>query len=302
MPRSARKIVGARRVGQWSRGEDALGAGGGRRQRGGASFGGPLCPPRRARAPRPRRQVLGGRPWARPSASGAWSRWRRPSARRSGASSCRRRSGGVTDRLLEAVEAAVARTGAHRTILREVRERHAAALVALAPEPEREALGRALDALFTELGELLYGVYLLRECTPRFRDAIVSAGERAAVPLVAAAFRRAGHAAVALDAVSFVPHRRRLWRGRRRLRETTGRLVRAALAEVPDEAVAVVTGFVASTEDGVTTTLGRSRERLHRHDPGRRAGAPPSASSGRTWTACSRPTRASSPRRSRWRA
>ena len=165
--------------------------------------------------------------------------------------------GGVTDRLLEAVEAAVGRTGGHRTVLREVRERHAAALVALAPEPEREALGRGLDALFTELGELLYGVYLLRECTPRFRDAIVSAGERAAVPLVAAAFRQAGHAAVALDAVSFVRTDDAFGEAAVDF-ETTGRLVRAALANVPAEAVAVVTGFVASTEDGVTTTLGRS--------------------------------------------
>jgi aspartokinase/homoserine dehydrogenase 1 len=165
--------------------------------------------------------------------------------------------GGVTDRLLEAVGAAVGRTGRHRPILRELRERHAAALHALAPEAERETLSRDLDALFTELGELLYGVYLLRECTPRFRDAIVSAGERAAVPIVAAAFRQAGHAAVALDATTFVRTDDAFGEAAVDF-ETTGRLVRGALAEAPAEAVAVVTGFVASTEDGVTTTLGRS--------------------------------------------
>ena len=91
----------------------------------------------------------------------------------------------------------------------------------------------------------------------RFRDAIVSAGERAAVPLVAAAFRQAGHEAVALDAVSFVRTDDTFGEAAVDF-ETTGRLVRAALADVPAEAVAVVTGFVASTEDGVTTTLGRS--------------------------------------------
>ena len=171
--------------------------------------------------------------------------------------------GGVTDRLLDAVAAAVGRTGEHRAILAEVRQRHAEALDALAGAdgvaggPDRAAVAATLDALFTEVGELLYGVYLLRECTPRFRDAIVSAGERASVPIVAAAFRQAGHAAVALDATAFV-RTDDAWGEAAVDFETTGDLVRAAFAEVPPDAVAVVTGFVASTADGVTTTLGRS--------------------------------------------
>ena len=164
--------------------------------------------------------------------------------------------GGVTDRLLAAIDAAVARTGEHRAILDEVRQRHADALV-LAVDDEREEIRAQLDALFTEVGELLQGVSLLRECTPRFRDAIVSAGERGSVPLVAAAFRAAGHAAVALDATAFVRTDDAF--GEATVDDdATGGLVRAALADVPADAVAVVTGFVASTADGVTTTLGRS--------------------------------------------
>ena len=165
--------------------------------------------------------------------------------------------GGVTDRLLDAVEAAVGRTGAHGAILQEIAERHAEALDALAPAAEREALGRELGRLFGTLHELLDGVSLLRECTPRFRDAIVSGGERAAAPLVAAAFRADGHAAVALDATAFVRTDDAFGEAAPDL-ETTRRLVRDAVGAVPAEAVAVVTGFVGSTEDGVTTTLGRS--------------------------------------------
>ncbi len=165
--------------------------------------------------------------------------------------------GGVTDRLLVAIEAAVERTGEHRAILAEVRERHQAAVVALADPAERDALQARLGTLFTEVGELLYGVYLLRQCDARFRDAIVSAGERASVPVVAAAFRAAGHAAVALDATAFVRTDDAFGEAAVDLDETR-RLARAALAEVPPDAVAVVTGFVASTADGVTTTLGRS--------------------------------------------
>ena len=165
--------------------------------------------------------------------------------------------GGVTDRLIAALDAAVGRTGAHRAILAEIRQRHADALAELAAPAERAELADALDTLFGEVGELLYGVYLLRECTPRFRDAVISAGERASVPLVAAAFRRAGHDAVALDATALVRTDDAFGEAAVDF-ETTGEQVRAAFADVPRQSVAVVTGFVASTADGVTTTLGRS--------------------------------------------
>ncbi|WP_412068260.1 bifunctional aspartate kinase/homoserine dehydrogenase I [Rubrivirga sp. IMCC43871] len=165
--------------------------------------------------------------------------------------------GGVTDDLLAAIGAAVGRTGEHRDILDRVRRRHAETVDALAAEGERAALHGRLDALFGEVGELLHGVSLLRECSARFRDAIVSAGERGSVPVVAAAFRSAGHAAVALDATAFVRTDDAFGEAAVDF-EATRALVRGALAEVPPDAVAVVTGFVASTADGVTTTLGRS--------------------------------------------
>ena len=165
--------------------------------------------------------------------------------------------GGVTDRLLAAVDAATGRDEAWREILAEVCERHTAAVEALAVPDERAALGAFHDALFGEVADLLHGMSLLRECTPRFRDAVVSAGERAAVPVVAAAFRAMGHAAVALDATAFVRTDDSFGEAAVDTPETR-RLVRAAIDAVPAGAIAVVTGFVGSTSEGVVTTLGRS--------------------------------------------
>ncbi len=165
--------------------------------------------------------------------------------------------GGVTDRLLEAIDAAKARTGDHRAVLDALRARHAEVLDALVPDGEREAVRRRLDATFAATAELLQGVYLLRECTPRFRDAIISAGERLAAPLVAAAFRQAGCAAVALDARDFVRTDDAFGEAAVDF-EATGRLTRERFADIAPDVIPVVTGFVASTEEGVTTTLGRS--------------------------------------------
>ncbi len=165
--------------------------------------------------------------------------------------------GGVTDRLLAAIDAAETRSGEHRAILEELRERHAEALAELALEEEQEAVGEPLEAVFAEVEELLQGVYLLRECTPRFADAVTSAGERLAAPLVAAAFRTAGHAAVALDARRFVRTDDAFGEAAVDF-DATEALVREAFAELGPETVPVVTGFAGATEDGVTTTLGRS--------------------------------------------
>lgn len=162
--------------------------------------------------------------------------------------------GGVTDRLLAAIHAARDRTGEHRSILEEIEQRHRDAAAELESGEERLD---AIRAVIEEVEELLQGIFLLRECTPRFTDAIVSAGERLAAPLLAAAIRAEGLEAEDLDA-------RRLIRTDDAFGEAavdfgaTRRLVREAFEGIPPDAVTVVTGYIASTEDGVTTTLGRS--------------------------------------------
>ena len=165
--------------------------------------------------------------------------------------------GGVTDRLLAAITEAVGRTGRHADIVEELRQRHDEALVGLAAESEHAALRGALSDLFDLLGELLDGVSLLREASPRTRDAIAGMGERLAAPLVASAFRSAGHAAVAVDAGPLVRTDDRFGEATVDF-AATRRLIRERFDAIADETIAVVTGFVGATARGVSTTLGRS--------------------------------------------
>jgi aspartokinase/homoserine dehydrogenase 1 len=165
--------------------------------------------------------------------------------------------GGVTDQLLRAIDEALARSGAHPSLLAALRQRHEEALVALARPEEQARLRLELDALWHNLGELLDGVSLLRECTPRTRDAIIGTGERASTPLVAAAFRAAGEAAVALDASRFVRTDATFGEANV-LFDQTNYFVQDAFKTIPPDSIACVTGFIGATEKGVLTTLGRS--------------------------------------------
>ena len=165
--------------------------------------------------------------------------------------------GGVTDALLAALDAALARDGSHGAQLDAVRQRHDEALRSLVPDAELGAVWATLDVHLDALGELLDGVFLLREATPRTRDAVLGMGERLSAPLVAAAFRAAGTDAVALDATAFV--RTDATFGNATVDfAATDPLVRDVLGKLPGGQVAVVTGFVGATETGVATTLGRS--------------------------------------------
>jgi aspartokinase/homoserine dehydrogenase 1 len=157
--------------------------------------------------------------------------------------------GDTTDRLVAALDAA--RRKDRLTV---------AALVdgigadAHASGPTAEAAAR-VDAELAALREVLLGVSLLGEVSPATRDLVLSYGERLAAEVVAAAIRRAGRSALAVDARRWLVTDDRF--GEARVREPESRAHLAGLRATWADAVPVVTGFIAATADGRTTTLGR---------------------------------------------
>ncbi len=167
--------------------------------------------------------------------------------------------GGTTDDLVGAAQAAVRGAGGeegHVVRWQAIADRHHEAAVALATIGDLETLRDAIDALMAELRELLRGAELLRECSPRTLDSILSYGERLSSLVIAAALRAAGTEARAVDARTLIV-----------TDETFGRAIvdrgashdqiRAHLLARSSGGVAVVTGFVGASREGYTTTLGR---------------------------------------------
>src|SRR5690606_28572941 len=108
--------------------------------------------------------------------------------------------GGVTELLVRAARTAAAGGDGHEALLETIEGRHRSALEG-ALDPERqEEVGRCVEAWTEETRETLRGIALVRECTPRMLDRVLSLGERVSCALVAAAFRTAGAEAEAVDA------------------------------------------------------------------------------------------------------
>ncbi|MDA8018635.1 MAG: bifunctional aspartate kinase/homoserine dehydrogenase I [Thermoanaerobaculia bacterium] len=158
--------------------------------------------------------------------------------------------GGVTNELLTTAELAASR-GAWEPRFEALRQRHLLTARDLGLD---QGLLDGVEQLCGRLHELLSGVHLLRELSPRARDSILSYGERLSARFVAAALTGAGVLARPLDARDLVVTDDAFGRAAVQIEETYANLRRELGGS---ESVAVIPGFLGATPDGQTTTLGR---------------------------------------------
>jgi aspartate kinase len=165
---------------------------------------------------------------------------------------------GVTDALLAIASAAGAgRVEDALSRLDQLRERHLSAAGTLAANEQKGSLGDQIDRQFDELVALSRALGVLREVSVRTLDVVAAAGELLSSRLVTAALCEAGIPSEWVDArraiITTGDHTRAL-----PLAAETGAALRASVLAVIDAGrVPVIGGFVGSTVDGHTTTLGR---------------------------------------------
>lgn len=166
----------------------------------------------------------------------------------------------VTEALLGIADAAKARRIDEASEgIRELLERHITTARELLGEWQDSALSveRELQSQFAELENLARSVGTLGELTPRSTDAIVSFGERLSSVIIAEAFRLRGIQIELTDSRDFIITDDRFTRAAPDMQETTRR-TRAALEPIVKSGrVPVTQGFIGSTAEGVTTTIGR---------------------------------------------
>jgi aspartate kinase len=130
---------------------------------------------------------------------------------------------------------------------------------------ERESSGLSIhetnlhaqvSAHFDQLADLIKGLAIMGELTPRATDAISAFGERLSSLIVTAHFQHCGISAVHLDARSVIVTDRRHTQAAPLFVQTYARL-QETIPELASRHVVVLGGFIGATEDGVTSTLGR---------------------------------------------
>lgn len=141
--------------------------------------------------------------------------------------------------------------------LEALRKRHEETVCAVAEGDERKRALEDCAGLIDELSGILHGITLLRELSPRSADLVSSFGERLSVIVVSAALRSAGLSSIPVDAREYVKTNERYTEAEVNFAETDRRLSEGLAPMVSDGRIPIITGFLGSTDEGVTTTLGR---------------------------------------------
>lgn len=165
---------------------------------------------------------------------------------------------GVTNQLLECARLAALGDARYEKEFSNIVQRHRKTLASVHKKGIPKSAGAQVEQLLHDLHDALHGIYLLRYSPPRALDLTASFGERLSATIIASyvkRFRRSEyvdsracivtgdqftHASVLFDETN----------------KKTRKLFKQLVAR--GDVIPIVTGFIAATEDGRTTTIGRN--------------------------------------------
>lgn len=163
--------------------------------------------------------------------------------------------GGITDRLIEAGKMASLGDERYNGLYMEIEKKHIETIKALLlPRNQSKVLAQA-KLMLNDLADVLHGVSLLKELSPKIQDFISSFGERLSASIIAEVMAARQVNAAFLDTRSVIVTDSHFSSARVDF-EKTYRNIQAHFAD--NDAIQVVTGFIAADEKKQTTTLGRS--------------------------------------------
>ncbi len=163
--------------------------------------------------------------------------------------------GGVTEILLKSAEKAKYGDKSYVDQIKVLEERHIEIVKVFIPIKLQSAVLTFVKVRFNELEDLFHGIYLIKECSPRTLDYVASFGERLSAYVLSEVMKVEGIPAVYVDAREVIRTNDRFGNAKVDF-STTNDLILDFFHAHPG--IKVITGFIAATPRGETTTLGRS--------------------------------------------
>jgi aspartokinase/homoserine dehydrogenase 1 len=158
--------------------------------------------------------------------------------------------GGVTDHIIRTAQLALDRDTAWVDECRAIRERHLQVAEALLEGPKREEAFAEINLQLDEFQEILEGVFSLRDLSRKTMDRLLSFGERLSAWLIS----RIIEGATYLDARQLIRTNSHFGHASVQF-EITNELIQKEVVHL--DHILLVPGFIASNNEGATTTLGR---------------------------------------------
>lgn len=163
--------------------------------------------------------------------------------------------GGVTDQLIQLSQLALAGNPEYKEKLKLIENRHLDAVRALTKISTQSGILAQVKVQINELEDVLHGIFLVKERTPRMLDYVMSFGERLSAFIISEAFRDEGCSVEFLDARRVIRTDSQFGHAKVDF-DITNKLICDHFKNHGD--VQIITGFIATSDGGETTTLGRS--------------------------------------------
>jgi len=163
--------------------------------------------------------------------------------------------GGITDLLIQASTAALSGKEEFKSHLSKIDQRHLDAVRGLTNMQRQSSILAQVKVVINELEDVLHGIFLVRERTPRTLDFIMSFGERLSAYIISEALKDKGIDATFVDARKLVRTDNHFGSAKVDF-ATTDKQIQQHFGS--SKGLQVITGFIGSSPTGETTTLGRS--------------------------------------------
>jgi aspartokinase/homoserine dehydrogenase 1 len=161
---------------------------------------------------------------------------------------------GTTDQLIKMATLASKRDESYKKILAELETRHTVIAKALVSKRTQKRALQTVAELIVNLEEVIRGIALIKELSPRALDYVMSYGEQLSAHILADALADRGVNCEYLDARNVITTNDSFGEAAVDFKTTNAQL-RSYFKKHP--ALQIVTGFIASGPDKATTTLGR---------------------------------------------
>jgi aspartokinase/homoserine dehydrogenase 1 len=163
--------------------------------------------------------------------------------------------GGVTDQLIQYSQLALSGNLEYQEALAKLSDKHLSVVRELIPIARQSGILAQVKIQFNALEDIMHGIYLVKERSPRTLDYIMSFGECISAYIISEALNESGVTSEFLDARQIIRTDDQFGSAQVDF-EVTNKLI--ADHFLAHKKIQVVTGFIASSDSGETTTLGRS--------------------------------------------
>lgn len=161
---------------------------------------------------------------------------------------------GVTDKLIELGETAFRKDPEYQKDLQAIYRKHVDIIYDLNSEKNAGKIIDRITPMFNQMSEILQGVYLLKELTPRSADYIVSFGERLSNTIIAGTLNYRKISSEYLDSTNLIKTDENFGSACVDFEITTKNIRNYFKKRTKTQ---IITGFIASTHKNEITTLGR---------------------------------------------